>query len=50
MALQTASDMSAADGLPQAHVRNDRNFSRVVIRFFSVVQIPIKHSSLQDKK
>ena len=48
MALRTASDMSEADWLPQAHVRNDRKFSRVVVRFSSVVQIPIKHSSLPD--
>ena len=32
------------------HVKNYRNFSHVKIRFFSVVEIPIKHSSLYKKR
>ena len=48
-ALNRASDVLAADWLSQTHVKNYRNFSRVVIRFFSVVEIPIKHSSLYNK-
>ena len=32
------------------HTLNYRNFLRVEIQFFSVVEIPIKHSSLFDKK
>ena len=36
----------AADWLSQTHMKNYRNFSHVVIWFFSVVEIPIKHSSL----
>ena len=48
MALTRASDTSVADGLYQTPVKNC-NFSRVVIRFFLVVKIPIKHSSLYDK-
>ena len=36
----------AADWRSQVHVKNYRNCSRVKIRFFSVVEIPIKHSSL----
>ena len=31
------------------HVKNDHNFSHVVIQFFSVVEIPIEHSSLYNK-
>ena len=44
--------MSAADWLFQTHVKNYRNFSTVVIRLFSEVEIPIKHSSICtcDKK
>ena len=40
---------SAADCQSQTHVENYRNFSRVVIRLLSVVEILIKHSSLHDK-
>ena len=39
MALNRASDATAADWLSQTHVTNYRDFSRVVIRFFSVVEI-----------
>ena len=46
MALNRASDVSAADWLFQTHVKICRNFPRAVIRFFSVVEIPIKHPSL----
>ena len=49
MALNRVSDAPAADWLSQTHVKNYRNFSRVVIRFFLVVKIPIKHSSLYNK-
>ena len=49
MALNRASDVPVADWLSQTHVKNYRNFSRVVIRFFSVVEIPIKHSSLYNQ-
>ena len=49
MALDRASDVSGADWLPQTHVKNNDNFSRVVIRFFSAVGIPIKHPSLCNK-
>ena len=44
MALNRVSDMSAADWLSQTPVKNE-----AVIRFFSVVEIPIKHSSLHNK-
>ena len=50
MARNTASDMSAADWLSQTQVKHYRNFSHEVIRLFSVVEIPIKHSSLYNKK
>ena len=47
MALNRA---SATNWLPsQTHVKNYRNFSRVMIRFFSAVKIPINHSSLNSK-
>ena len=49
MALNRASDMSAADWLSQTHVKNYRKFSRLVIRFFSAVEIPIQHSNLYNK-
>ena len=49
MALNEASDVSAADWLSQTHMKNYRNFSRVVIRLFLVEEIPIKHSSLYNK-
>ena len=45
-----ASDMAAADWPSQTHVKNYRNFSSVTIGFFSVVEIPIKHSSLYIKE
>ena len=47
MTLNRASDMSAADW--QKHVKNYRKFSRVVIRVFLAVEIPIKHSNLYNK-
>ena len=50
MAPNKASDVSAADWLSQTHVKNYGYFSRVVIGFFSMVEIPIKHFSLYDKK
>ena len=49
MALNRASDVSAADWRSQTHVKNYRTFSRVETRFFSVEEIPIKHSSLYNK-
>ena len=44
MVLNKASDMPAADWLSQTQVKNYCNFSRVVMQFFSVVEIPIKHT------
>ena len=41
MALNRASDMSATDWLSQTHGKY-RNFSRVVIRFFSEVKVQNK--------
>ena len=49
MVLNRASDVPAADWLSQTLVKNNRNFSSVVIRFFSEVEIPIKHTSLYNK-
>ena len=49
MALNRASDVSAADWRSQSHVKNYRNLSRAEIRFFLVVEIPIKHSCLYNK-
>ena len=46
VAIYRANDVLAADWLFQTQVKNYPYFSRVVIRFFSVVEIPIKHSSL----
>ena len=43
IALNEASDMSAADWLSHTNAKNHGNFSRVVIGFFSVVEILIKH-------
>ena len=40
MALNRASDALAAVWLSQTQVTNYRDFSRVVIRFFSVVEMP----------
>ena len=50
MALYRVSNMSEPDWLSQTHKKNYRNISHVVIRFFSVVVIPTKHSSLYIKK
>ena len=50
MALKKPNDMSTADWLSQTQVKNYRNFSHVVIPFFSAVEIPIKHSSLCNKR
>ena len=50
MALNGTSDVLAADWTSQTQVKNYRNFSCVVIRLFSVVEIPIKHFSLYNKK
>ena len=44
MSQNRASDVPAADWLPQTVVKNYQNFSLVVMRFFSVVEIPIKYS------
>ena len=41
--------MSAADWLPQTQAKNYHSFLRVVIRFFSMVEIPITHSRLYNK-
>ena len=49
MAVNRTSDMSPADWLSQTDVKKYRNFSPAVIRFFSVVEVPIKHSSLYNK-
>ena len=49
MALNRGSEVSAADWLSQTHLKSHRNFLRVVVRFFSVVEIPMKHSSLYNK-
>ena len=49
MVLNRLSDVPAADWLFQTQVKNYCYFSRVVIQFFSEVEIPIKHSSLYDK-
>ena len=46
MALNRASDMSAADWLSQTCMENYCNFSCVVKWFFSLVEVPLKHSSL----
>ena len=48
-ALNRASDVSAADWLSHTQVKNYRNFSRVLIRFFSVVEILVKHCGLYNK-
>ena len=40
MVLKGARDMSAADWLSQTHVKTFRYFLRVVVQFFSVVEIP----------
>ena len=50
MALKRASDLSAADWLSQTHVKNPRTFSFVEIWFLSVVEIPIKNSSLYNNR
>ena len=47
MVLNRAGDVPAADWLSQTQVKNSRDLSRVVIRFFSVVEIPIKHPEVQ---
>ena len=46
MALNRASDMSAADWLSQTRVENYCNFSSVVRWFLLLVEVPLKHSSL----
>ena len=50
MVLNRAGDVPAADWLSQTQVKNSRDLSRVVIRFFSVVEIPIKQSSFYNKQ
>ena len=45
MALNTASGQSEADWPSQTHVKNCHKFSNVVIGFFSVAEILVKHSS-----
>lgn len=47
--IHSAGDVSAVDWISQTRVKNYRNFSRLVIRFFWVVEIPTKHSSLYNK-
>ena len=42
MLLNRAGDVPAADRLSQTYRKNYRNFSRVVIRFFSVVELTNK--------
>ena len=49
MALNRASDVRATHWLSQTNEKNYRNFSREVIRFSSVVEIPIKHFSLYSR-
>ena len=49
MALNGASDVLAADWLPQTHVKNYHNFSCVVIRFSSEVEIPLTLFRLYNK-
>ena len=44
--LPRQSDVLAADWQSETHVKNYDNFSRAVIRFFSGMEIPIKHPSL----
>ena len=46
MALIRASHMSAADWLPQTREENYCNFSCVAMWFSSLVEVPLKHSSL----
>ena len=41
--------MSAAHWLSHPHVKSCRSFLRVVIRFFSMVEIPLTHVSLYNK-
>ena len=43
------SDAAAADCPSQTRLENYRNISRVVIRFFSVAETPIEHSSLYNE-
>ena len=42
--------MSATEWLSQLHMNNYCNFSRLVIRFFSAVEILTKYSSLHNKR
>ena len=49
MALNRASGKSEADWPSQTHDKNYHNFSHVVIGFFSVLEILVKHSSLYNK-
>ena len=46
LVLNRASDVIAAEWLCQTHVKNYRNFSLLVIPFFSLVEIPTNHSSV----
>ena len=46
MVLNKASDVLAANWLSQAHEKKYGIFSCEEIQFLSVVEIPIKHSSL----
>ena len=50
LVLNRASDVPAANWLSQTHVKYYRNFSLLVIPFFSTVEIPTKHSSLYYNK
>ena len=47
--LNTVSGIPAADWLSQTHAKSYRNFSCVMMQLFSVVEIPVKHSSLNNK-
>ena len=47
--LNIVSGIPAADWLSQTHAKNYCNFSCVMMQLFSVVEIPVKHSSLHNK-
>ena len=47
--LNIVSGIPAADWLSQRHAKNYCNFSCVMMQLFSVMEIPVKHSSLHNK-
>ena len=47
--LNIVSGIPAADWLSQTHAKNYCHFSCVMMQLFSVVEIPVKHSSLHNK-